>query len=314
MNLRIHLTVNGETKQNGNTSQFIYTPEEQIEFASSVLRRRAGRSLLRRHLRRGRPGHQHLPQGRRRDGDRGRGARPHAQPLRRRDRRRDQKMPPKRRPDREDDRMTITRGRWAWRGGLPPSPRRRSGSLQCRRRAAEPIKIGCSMAMTGGVAGIGKQILIALQIWRDQINAKGGLLGRPGCARLLRRSEQSRERAGHLHQAHRHRQGRPADRTLCHQHGGRRRFPVIMQKNMMTVGVLANAANHEFHYPRYFSMNATGPDPERSYSTGLLRGREARRSPRPKTIALHRRRRRIRPQRHRGHAQERRGARLQRRL
>src|SRR5580700_5234690 len=46
-------------------------------------------------------------------------------------------------------------------------------------QAAEPIKIGCSMAMTGGVAGIGKQILIALEIWRDQTNKNGGLLGRP---------------------------------------------------------------------------------------------------------------------------------------
>ena len=45
--------------------------------------------------------------------------------------------------------------------------------------AAEPIKVGCSMALTGGVAGIGKQILAALQIWRDDVNAKGGLLGRP---------------------------------------------------------------------------------------------------------------------------------------
>ena len=32
----ISLTVNGEVKQNGNTSQFIYTPEEQIEFASNI--------------------------------------------------------------------------------------------------------------------------------------------------------------------------------------------------------------------------------------------------------------------------------------
>ena len=35
------------------------------------------------------------------------------------------------------------------------------------------------MAMTGGVAQNGKQLLIALQIWRDDVNAKGGLLGRP---------------------------------------------------------------------------------------------------------------------------------------
>ncbi len=37
MNRFIRLTVNGEVKQNGNTSQFIYTPEEQIEYASNIL-------------------------------------------------------------------------------------------------------------------------------------------------------------------------------------------------------------------------------------------------------------------------------------
>ena len=35
-NLFIRLTVNGEVKQNGNTSQFIFTPEEQIEYASNI--------------------------------------------------------------------------------------------------------------------------------------------------------------------------------------------------------------------------------------------------------------------------------------
>ena len=36
-NLSIQLAVNGEVKQNGNTSQFIFTPEEQIEYASNIL-------------------------------------------------------------------------------------------------------------------------------------------------------------------------------------------------------------------------------------------------------------------------------------
>jgi 2,4-didehydro-3-deoxy-L-rhamnonate hydrolase len=35
--LFIRLAVNGEVKQNGNTSQFIFTPEEQIEYASNIL-------------------------------------------------------------------------------------------------------------------------------------------------------------------------------------------------------------------------------------------------------------------------------------
>src|SRR5580704_12707899 len=46
-------------------------------------------------------------------------------------------------------------------------------------RAADPIKVGFSMALTGAVAPNGKQLLVALEIWRDDVNAKGGLLGRP---------------------------------------------------------------------------------------------------------------------------------------
>src|SRR3569833_4161015 len=42
MKLFIRLSVNGEVKQNGNTSQFIFTPEEQIEYASDILSLEAG--------------------------------------------------------------------------------------------------------------------------------------------------------------------------------------------------------------------------------------------------------------------------------
>jgi len=42
MKLFIRLTVNGEVKQNGNTSQFIFTPEEQIEYASNILSLQSG--------------------------------------------------------------------------------------------------------------------------------------------------------------------------------------------------------------------------------------------------------------------------------
>ena len=45
-------------------------------------------------------------------------------------------------------------------------------------KAEEPIKIGFGMALTGALAGAGKAALIAIQIWADDINAAGGLLGR----------------------------------------------------------------------------------------------------------------------------------------
>lgn len=150
--------------------------------------------------------------------------------------------------------------------------------------AADPIKVGCSMALTGGVAAIGKQILAALEIWKDDVNAKGGLLGRP--VDLIYYDDQSNpalvpaiytklievDKVDLLIGPYATNMVAPV-------------IPIIMQHNMMTIGILANAANHEFHYPRYFSMNATGPDPERSYSTGLFAVATAQ-VPKPKTIAL----------------------------
>ena len=45
--------------------------------------------------------------------------------------------------------------------------------------AEEPIKIGFGMSLTGPLAANGKMSLVAMQVWEDDINAKGGLLGRP---------------------------------------------------------------------------------------------------------------------------------------
>jgi branched-chain amino acid transport system substrate-binding protein len=41
-----------------------------------------------------------------------------------------------------------------------------------------PIRIGMSMPQTGGLAGGGKASLLGIEIWKDDVNAKGGLLGR----------------------------------------------------------------------------------------------------------------------------------------
>ena len=44
---------------------------------------------------------------------------------------------------------------------------------------AKPLTIGFGMALTGGLAPNGKAALLAMQIWEQDINARGGLLGRP---------------------------------------------------------------------------------------------------------------------------------------
>ena len=48
--------------------------------------------------------------------------------------------------------------------------------------AQEPIKIGFSVSLTGGLASSGKAHLLSKQIWEKEINDKGGLLGRPGAS------------------------------------------------------------------------------------------------------------------------------------
>ena len=46
-------------------------------------------------------------------------------------------------------------------------------------QTGEPVKIGYSMALTGGLGPNGRSALLAQKIWEEDTNAKGGLLGRP---------------------------------------------------------------------------------------------------------------------------------------
>ena len=150
--------------------------------------------------------------------------------------------------------------------------------------AADPIRVGCSMAMTGGVAAIGKQVLAALQIWRDDVNAKGGLMGRP--VELVFYDDQSNpanvpaiytklidvDKVDLLIGPYATNMVAPA-------------IPVMMQFKKTTIGILANAANSQFHYDQYFSMLPTGPEPKKAFSTGFFELAAAQ-NPKPKTVAI----------------------------
>jgi branched-chain amino acid transport system substrate-binding protein len=140
------------------------------------------------------------------------------------------------------------------------------------------------VALTGGVAPAGKQVLAALQIWRDDINAKGGLLGRP--VELVFYDDQSNP------------QNVPALYTklievdkvdlLIGPYATNMvapAIPVLMQYHKTTVGILANAANSKFHYGQYFSMLPTGPEPQKAFSYGFFELAAAAK-PRPKTVAI----------------------------
>src|SRR5262249_42917548 len=47
---------------------------------------------------------------------------------------------------------------------------------QAQTPSGQPITIGFGMALTGPLAGFGKQALLGMKIWEEETNAKGGLL------------------------------------------------------------------------------------------------------------------------------------------
>ncbi len=152
-------------------------------------------------------------------------------------------------------------------------------------RAAEPIKIGTGMALTGGLAASGKAAILAMQIWEEEINAKGGLLGRP--VTLIYYDDQSNPATvpGIFTKL------LDVDKVdlICGDYGTNLlapAMPVVIQHKMTFFALFGLDVNREFHYDRYFSMAPTGgPDPSAAFSKGFFDVAAAQ-NPKPKTLAI----------------------------
>jgi branched-chain amino acid transport system substrate-binding protein len=150
--------------------------------------------------------------------------------------------------------------------------------------AAEPIKIGFSMSLTGGLAPNGRQLLQALEIWRSDVNARGGLLDRP--VDFVYYDDQSNASSV------------PAIYTklltldnvdlVIGPYGTNliaAAMPVLIQANKITIGMFGVNVNNNFNYPRYFSMISGGAGGAASFSRGWF-ALAAAQQPKPKTLAI----------------------------
>jgi branched-chain amino acid transport system substrate-binding protein len=158
------------------------------------------------------------------------------------------------------------------------------GHVPAAAQNSSPIKIGFSMSLTGPLAANGKQALLGAKIWAEEVNAKGGLLGRQ--VELVNYDDQSNpsnvpgiytklldvDKVDLVVSSYATNMVAPA-------------IPVVMQKNKTFISLFALAANSEFHYPRYFSMLPSGPTPKESFTEGFFQVAAAQ-NPKPKTIAL----------------------------
>ena len=151
-------------------------------------------------------------------------------------------------------------------------------------QGGEPIKIGFSMALTGPLAANGKQALLGMQIWEEETNAKGGLLGRP--VKLVYYDDQSNpstvpgiytklidvDKVELVLGPYATAMAAPA-------------MPVIMQKNKLCIILFGLDVNHEFKYDKFFAMIPTGPNTKPSFTEGFFDA-AMKQNPKPTTVAL----------------------------
>jgi len=150
--------------------------------------------------------------------------------------------------------------------------------------AQSPIRIGLSLALTGAGAAPSKVINTALEMWRDDVNAKGGLLGRP--LELVIYDDQSAP----ANVPNIYTKLIQVDKVdlLLGPYGTNfvaPAMPTIIQNNKMTISFTAIGINDQFRYPKYFSMVSVGPEGNNAFSIGFF-DLAAAQTPKPETVAI----------------------------
>jgi branched-chain amino acid transport system substrate-binding protein len=151
-------------------------------------------------------------------------------------------------------------------------------------QSAKPLKIGFSMALSGGLAGGGKAALLAYQIWAEDVNARGGLLGRK--VELVYYDDQSNPSAVpsiytkllDVDQVDLLLSGYATVPTAA-------AMPIVMQRKKLFLSLFALAANDEFKYDRYFQLQPNGPQAKYELSKGFFEIAAAM-NPKPQTVAM----------------------------
>jgi branched-chain amino acid transport system substrate-binding protein len=157
-------------------------------------------------------------------------------------------------------------------------------TLPATAQSSQPIKIGFGMALSGGLAAGGKAALVAYQIWADEVNQRGGLLGRK--VELVHYDDQSNPatvpgiytKLLDIDKVDLVISGYATVPTAA-------AMPVVMQRKKVFLSLFALAANDQFKYDRYFQLQPNGPDAKAEFSKGFFE-LAAGLNPKPQTVAL----------------------------
>ena len=153
-----------------------------------------------------------------------------------------------------------------------------------RAQSGEPIKIGYSMSLTGGLAPNGRAALLAHRIWEEHTNAKGGMLGRP--VKLIYYDDKSSPAEVPSIYA----KLLDVDKVdlIIGAYGTAllaAAMPIVIQRKKTFIGLLGLAVNSEFNYPNYFAMISSGPDAKTAFTRGFF-DVALMQNPAPQTVAI----------------------------
>jgi branched-chain amino acid transport system substrate-binding protein len=151
-------------------------------------------------------------------------------------------------------------------------------------QSGNPIKVGMTLALTGAGAPAGKMIQAAIEIWRDDVNAKGGLIGRP--VEVIIYDDQSNP----ANVPNLYTKLISVDKAdlLLGPYGTNYVAPVmptIIQNKKLLISYTAIGINDQYKYDKYFSMVPIGSDGVNGFSKGFFE-MAAQQNPKPQTVAI----------------------------
>ena len=150
--------------------------------------------------------------------------------------------------------------------------------------ATEPIRIGVSMSLTGPLGANGQTAALAQRIWAEDVNGRGGLLGRRVEIVCVDDKTDASVVAGNYEKL------LDVDNVdlVVGGYGNNSitpAMPLIMLRKRFFVGLMGLGVNTRFEYPSYFVMIPTGPRPSAALTEGLFEV-AARQTPKPATVAI----------------------------
>jgi branched-chain amino acid transport system substrate-binding protein len=147
-----------------------------------------------------------------------------------------------------------------------------------------PIRIGYCLSLTGPVAGNSRSAKLAHDIWHRDVNAGGGLLGRP-VELICHDDHADASLVPDIYQRLMDVEGVDIVVGGYGTNSLMSAMALIIQRQRFFVGLMGLGVNNTFRYPKYFAMIPTGPAPNTSLTEGFF-DLASQQSPKPETIAL----------------------------